>query len=143
MPKSASPVRLQRELMESAALVGARHHRSAAEQIEYWAALGRQVARVLDPDSLLDVAAGLTRLRLEPVSAPIVAPDQVFAALDADRESGTLAHTVSTAAFRYQASISQPGHLEQIGPDGTRRVGTFRDGAFEPIDDEPSSRSAR
>jgi len=40
--------------MESAALVGARHHRSAAEQIEYWAALGRQVARVLDPDSLLE-----------------------------------------------------------------------------------------
>ncbi|WP_254959113.1 ParD-like family protein [Cyanobium sp. Cruz CV13-4-11] len=50
-------MRLQRELMESAALVGARHQRSAAEQIEYWAALGRQVARVLDPDSLLDVAA--------------------------------------------------------------------------------------
>jgi len=42
--------------MESAALVGARHHRSAAEQIEFWAALGRQVARVLNPDSLLDGA---------------------------------------------------------------------------------------
>ncbi|MCP9921036.1 hypothetical protein KBZ12_16425 [Cyanobium sp. Cruz CV13-4-11] len=143
MPKAASPVRLQRELMESAALVGARYHRSAAEQIEYWAALGRQVARVLDPDSLLDVAAGLTRLRLEPVAAPIVAPEQVFAALDADRVSGTLAQTVSTAAFRYQACISQPGQLEQIGPDGTRRVGTFRDGAFEPIDNEPCSGSER
>ncbi len=131
MPKSASAVRLQRELMESAALVGARHHRSAAEQIEYWAALGRQVA------------AGLTRLRLEPVAAPIVAPAQVFAALDADRESGSLAQNVSTAAFRYQASIRQPGHLEQIGPDGTRRVGAFRDGAVEPIADEPSSRPAR
>ena len=137
MPKAASPVRLQRELMESAALIGARHHRSAAEQIEYWAALGRQVARVLDPDSLLEVAAGLTRLRLEPVAAPIVDPGQVFAALEADRVSGTLAQSVSMAAFRYQACISQPGHLEQIGPDGTRRVGTFRDGAFEPIDNEP------
>lgn len=143
MPKAASPVRLQRELMESAALIGARHHRSAAEQIEYWAALGRQVARVLDPDSLLDVAAGLTRLRLEPVAAPIVAPEQVFAALDADRVSGTLAQSVSMSAFRYQACISQPGHLEQIGPDGTRRVGTFRDGAFEPIDNEPCTGSER
>jgi hypothetical protein len=129
--------------MESAALVGARHHRSAAEQIEYWAALGRQVARVLNPDSLLDVAAGLTRLRLEPVAAPIVAPEQVFAALDADRESGTLAQTVSTATFRYQASTSQPGYLDQIGPDGTRCVGTFRDGLFQPIDNGLSSGSAR
>jgi len=67
----------------------------------------------------------------------------VFAALDADRESGTLAQNVSTAAFRYQASICQPGHLEQIGPDGTRRVGSIREGALEPIDEEPSSRSAR
>ena len=136
-------MRLQRELMESAALVGARHHRSAAEQIEYWAALGRQVARVLNPDSLLDVAAGLTRLSLEPVVAPIVAPEQVFAALDADRESGTLAQAVSTATFRYQASTSQPGYLDQIGLDGTRCVGTFRDGSFQPIDNELSNGSAR
>ncbi|MCP9793615.1 hypothetical protein KBY95_04790 [Cyanobium sp. Aljojuca 7A6] len=128
--------------MESAALVGARHHRSAAEQIEYWAALGRQVARVLDPDSLFDVAAGLTRLRLEPVVAPIVGPGQVFAALNADRVSGTLVEAVSTAAFRYQASISQPGHLDQIGPDGKRLVGTFRHGSFELIENERSSGSA-
>ena len=43
--------------MESAARAGALHHRSAAEQIEYWADLGRRVARVLDPESLLDLAA--------------------------------------------------------------------------------------
>jgi hypothetical protein len=57
MPKSASPVRLQQALMRSAALAGAREHRSAAEQIEYWAALGQQVAGILDPDKLLDVAS--------------------------------------------------------------------------------------
>jgi hypothetical protein len=68
------------------------------------------------------VAAACAEASAAP-APPIVAPGQVFAALDADRESGTLAQSVSTVAFRYQACISQPGHLEQIGPDGTRRRG--------------------
>jgi hypothetical protein len=59
MAKSASPVRLQDDLMRRAALAGARHHRSAAQQIEYWASLGREVAALLDPDRLLAVQAGL------------------------------------------------------------------------------------
>lgn len=71
--------------MESAALVGARHHRSAAEQIEFWAALGRQVARVLNPDSLLDGA-----------------PEQVFAALDAD-VLARIAYADAPDAHRYDA----------------------------------------
>ena len=61
MPKAASPVRLQQELMQAAALSGGRFHRSTAEQIEYWAEIGRQVANLLDPDTLLAIAAGLAR----------------------------------------------------------------------------------
>jgi len=142
MPKAASPVRLQSELMQSAACVGRRHHRSAAEQIEYWAALGRQLARVLDPDALLDVAAGLVRLRLEPVVAPSIAPEQVFAAVDADRRSQALAQAVTSATLRYQASITHPGYLEQIAPDGSRAVGMFHEGAFLPLDALPASGTA-
>lgn len=74
MVKSASPIRLQDDLMRKAALAGARHHRSTAEQIEYWAALGQAVAARLDPDLLLDVKAGLARLRVEPVRAAAVWP---------------------------------------------------------------------
>lgn len=133
MPKAASPIRLQSDLMESAARVSARHHRSVAEQIEYWAALGRQVSRVLDPDTLLEVAAGTVRLRLEPISAPVVPSEQVFAAVDAARTSGTLAQSVSAASIRYQASETHPGCLEQIAADGTRRLGQFRQGVFEPL----------
>jgi len=82
VPKSASPVRLQQELMQSATLAGARHHRSAAEQIEYWAMLGRQVAGVLDPDKLLDVLSGLAGLRVEPVTSAAVAPEPPSARKD-------------------------------------------------------------
>jgi hypothetical protein len=123
VPKSASPVRLQQELMQSATLAGARHHRSAAEQIEYWAMLGRQVAGVLDPDKLLDVLSGLAGLRVEPVTSAAVAPEQAFAALEQQRRSGQLSVSVSTAALRYQASSTQPGFLEEIASDGRRRLG--------------------
>lgn len=133
MPKASSPVRLQRQLMESAARVGSRHHRSAAEQIEYWATLGRQIAHLLDPDSILDVAAGLTRLTLQPVAAASVSPVEVFAAVDADRSSPQLAQAVTTAGCRYQACPDHPGYLEQIRADGSRCVGLFRDGSFHPV----------
>jgi hypothetical protein len=133
MAKASSPVRLQSELMESAARAGALHHRSAAEQIEYWADLGRRVARVLDPESLLDLAAGAVRLHLESVVTPSVSPEQVFAAVDADRASGILVGAVTTAPLRYQVATGSPGYLEQIATDGTRMLGSFQDGVFTPL----------
>jgi hypothetical protein len=140
MPKSASPVRLQQALMQSAALAGARQHRSAAEQIEYWAALGQQVAGVLDPDKLLDVASGLAALKVEPITSTAVAPEQVFAALEQQRRSGHLSQSVSGASLRYQASKAQPGLLEEIRPNGNRRLGRFCNGLFEPVTESaPSS----
>jgi len=132
MAKSASPVRLQDELMRSAALAGARHQRSAAQQIEYWAALGRELATILDPDRLLAVQAGLARLRVEPVSSLPVNPDQVFTALEQERRSGALVDAVSASAVRYQACSDRPGYLERIDRQGQRSVGRFVAGRFRP-----------
>jgi hypothetical protein len=44
MAKAASPIRLQEELMQAAESTAKRFHRSTAEQIEYWADLGRSVS---------------------------------------------------------------------------------------------------
>ena len=77
MPKAVSPVRLQQDLMQRATLTGARHQRSAAEQIEYWAALGQQVAGILDPDKLLDVLTGLAAIKVVPIATSAVDPEQV------------------------------------------------------------------
>lgn len=118
--------------MQSAIQAAARHHRSAAEQIEYWAALGRQVARFVDPDALLDVQAGLARLQVEPVVAQRVSADAVFAAVEMARQSGHLSQHVSEGTIRYQASPDQPGVLEQIAADGTRTTGRFSNGSFIP-----------
>ena len=131
MAKAASPVRLQEELMESARVSGSVQHRSAAEQIEYWADIGRKVSKTVDPDILLAVEAGLARITVEKVKSAAVDPESIFAALDADRESGVLASAISgQSPIRYQASRSNPGLLEQVDPTGKIVVGQFLDGEF-------------
>ena len=52
MAKAISPIRLQNELMVSAKAVGVLMHRSAAEQIEYWASLGQKVSELVSPQTL-------------------------------------------------------------------------------------------
>ncbi|RLA39565.1 MAG: hypothetical protein DRR42_27035 [Gammaproteobacteria bacterium] len=133
MAKSASPVRLQAELMESARVNGSIQHRSAAEQIEYWADIGRKVSRNIDPDALLAVEAGLAHIKVEKIKSAAVDPESVFAALDANRESGELASAIAEQSpIRYQASKNNPGLLEQIDEAGRKVVGQFLEGEFVP-----------
>ncbi len=134
MAKAASPVRLQNELMEAASLAGERFHRSAAEQVEYWASIGRSTANVLDPDSLLSIATGLVRVKLEPVVSTSIDPDALFLALEAERQQGTLAGTITSNRVKYQASITHPGQLECVRSDGLVTVGQFKEGEFIPLD---------
>ena len=133
MAKAASPVRLQDDLMQAASVAGSRWNRSATEQVEYWASLGRQIARFVDPDSLLEVAAGLARLKIEPTVAQPIDPEDIFAAVEADRRSGELPKKVTTAPIRYQASLKHPGYLEQIDENDVRTVGSFHSGIFTPV----------
>ena len=130
MAKAASSIRLQEDLMKAAALTGKRFHRSTAEQIEYWAEMGRNVSMVLDPDDLLSVSAGLAKIRIEPVYAEPVDPGEIFQSLEAERASGALPHIVTGSSIRYQVSTTHPGYLEQIDPEGKVKIGKFQDGIF-------------
>ena len=120
-------------LVQSAAQAGACQQLSAAEYFEYWKALRHQVAGMLDPDKLLDVASGLAALKVEPITTAAIAPEQVFAAPAQQRRSRQPRQSVSGALLRYQASKAQPGLLEEIKPNGNRRAGRFRHGLFEPV----------
>jgi len=131
--KSASPVRLQNELMLAAKTAGKQLHRSAAEQIEYWASLGRSVSQAVNPDTLLAVSTGLAQLKVVPVEVPEIDPDDVFASLERDREAGSLANSVSNSATRYQASASHLGLLERLCGDGSITLGQFLNGEFVPV----------
>jgi ParD-like antitoxin of type II bacterial toxin-antitoxin system len=130
MAKAASPIRLQEDLMQAAAVTGKRFHRSTAEQIEYWAEMGRSVATMLDPDVLLSVTAGLAKIKVEPVYSAPINPDEVFQALEDKRENGTLPRIVTSSAIKYQSSITHPGYLEQIDQNGKITLGKFQQGVF-------------
>ncbi|ORU94818.1 MAG: hypothetical protein A6F72_09255 [Cycloclasticus sp. symbiont of Poecilosclerida sp. N] len=134
MAKSASPIRLQAELMQVAATTAKRFHRSTAEQIEYWADLGRTVASTLDPDVLLSVASGLTLIKTEAVISEPIDPDVVFKSLESGRNKGTLQQAVTGSAVRYQASVIYQGYLERIDSDGNTAVGQFENGLFVELD---------
>ncbi|NOR79538.1 MAG: hypothetical protein GQ529_01690 [Methyloprofundus sp.] len=133
MAKAASPIRLQEELMQVAESTAKRFHRSTAEQIEYWADLGRTVASTLDPDVLLSVVSGLTVIKTEPVYSVPIDPDDVFQALENDRKVGVLQNTVTNSVNAYQASIKYPGYLEQIDSNGNITIGQFENGQFNPL----------
>lgn len=111
---------------------GARHLRSAAEQIEYWATLGRKVAGVLDPVRLLDVLSSPATLKVVTTVGVLVDPEQVFGSLETGRRSGRQVLTVARASVCYRAAPEKPGWLEQISPNGTRTLGRFENGMFEP-----------
>lgn len=134
MAKAASPIRLQDDLMQDAALIGEQEHRSAAEQVEYWASLGRKISKLVPPDTMLDVVSGLARIKVEPIVTQQIDPKAVFASVEARRDSGTLANEVAKAPVTYQASTTHPGYLEQIDQRRNRKVvGTFQEGVFTPI----------
>ena len=136
MAKAVSPIRLQEELMQAAASTAKRFHRSTAEQVEYWADLGRSVSSTLDPDVLLSVVSGLATIKVEPVfSAPIDA-DNVFKSLENDRESGKLSREVTNSAIRYQASLKHLGYLEKIDADNNITTGQFENGQFVELKDD-------
>ena len=132
MAKAASPVRLQSELMEAASVTGRQMHRSAAEQIEYWASLGRSVAKLVDPNKLLAVSTGMAEINIVPITSAALNPDDVFKNLERSRELGSLAKAVTESNITYQASRSHPGQLEQIDENGKLTVGRFADGVFTP-----------
>jgi len=133
MAKAASPVRFQQELMDSAAISGQVHHRSAVGQIEYWATIGRMLDDILEPETLLAVSAGFKRLRVETTEPPTIDPDALFNQLDAQRSEGRVGHQIAEGEVAYQSSADYPGLLEQLQPNGDRTVGQFENGVFTPL----------
>ena len=135
MVKAASPIRLQEDLVKAATLKAKSFHRSTAEQIEYWADLGRSVASTLDPDVLLSLTSGLVTINVEPVYSAPIDPDDVFQSLEAERETGNLPNNITSSTVRYQASLEHPGYLEQIDQNNEIHIGRFVNGEFTPLNE--------
>mgnify|MGYP003624727251 FL=1 len=133
MAKSATPYRLDAQLVDSARAMGGVLARTTVEQIEYWARIGKAIDATINPGQVTELLTGIATVRIEPKQSPYVNPDMLFSELDDQRTSGALSEAIACAGVRYQASIRCPGLLEQVSPDGTVRVGRFINGVFEAI----------
>ena len=130
MAKANSPIRVQNNLMQSATAIGALMHRSAAEQIEYWASLGQKVSDILSPEVLLSISAGLTKVSVKPTIDPIIDFDDIMQEVEIRSSSDELTKTIANNMIKYQASSHYTGLLEQVKPDGTITLGHFEGGEF-------------
>ncbi|MFT6028601.1 MAG: hypothetical protein ACI8O8_000326 [Oleiphilaceae bacterium] len=128
-------IRLENSLMIAAKNAAVVHKRTAVEQIEYWAELGRNVSRFVDPEALIACSSGLAELKVEKIDAKPVNPMDVFNNLELKRNSGELTKSITTTSFRYKASEHHPGMLERVEVDGKVKVGTFKDGVFKAMKD--------
>ena len=130
MTKSASPIRLETNLMQAAKMTGKRYKRSTAEQIEYWATIGRSMSKLIDPDTLIRIKSGATKIRLENTENTALDVDDVFSTLDSDRASGTLSQSITSSKVAYRASKHKAGYLEQVDEQGNIILGHFENGQF-------------
>ena len=116
--------------MGAASVASSSQHRSAAEQIEHWADIGRKVSDLIHHEALLAINAGLMKITLEETPEVNVDPSDLFAGLERDRDSGALSEATAANTIRYQASTAQPDLLEQVHPNGRVLVGQFIIGEF-------------
>lgn len=128
-----TPVRLEATLVRHAAAEGRIQRRSTPKQIEFWAEIGRSLASEVSAEDLIAIAQGIRRVRVEPVTPQPLDSDELWADVDAARDSGELQRAISRDRIVYQASETHSGCLDAIYPDGQKITGHFRNGRFEPL----------
>ncbi|MFH1934574.1 MAG: hypothetical protein ABIN18_23755 [Pseudomonadota bacterium] len=127
-----SPIRLNSTLVAAAEKEGAIQKRSVPKQIEFWAELGKSVARVMDLSDVFAIIQGLKKVKVEPVTSVAVDPRDVFNSLENTRKRGNLAEKVTSSAVYYEASLSQQGLLDRVNSyTGERETGQFHNGEFK------------
>ena len=121
-PAASVPTRVSADIAAAAAAVGAAEHRSAAEQINYWARVGMQLERATSVDHrrILAVAAGTEQ------ASTLTPEERVAARALIDVRIRSLASITSfgehaRARGETTVSLDDEGRIVEIAPDGTRR----------------------
>lgn len=70
-------VRLSTKLLQEAAIHGEAWKRSTAQQIEFWASIGRAAAPFLSPNDIVAIGQGLARIKIA-ANSPTTSPSMPF-----------------------------------------------------------------
>ena len=126
-------LRLSDDLVHEAEIEALIHKRSSPKQIEYWAQIGKLVARSATSSELLALLQGFAEVKVNPLPTTPINAGDIFAAVDQSHEDGRLSNAVSEAPARYEASRDQPGLLDKVTSGGKRETGHFKNGEFVTI----------
>ena len=126
-------LRLNDDLVREAEIEALIHKRSSPKQIEYWAQIGKIVARSASRSELLALLQGFAKVEVNPLGSEPVNPSDVFAAVETSRSDGSLSESVSNAGIKYEASQTQAGYLDRVSPGGVRETVLFKNGEFTPV----------
>jgi len=119
---TSTPTRVAADVVAAAGLVAAAEHRTATEQVNFWARVGMQVERsgTLAHRRVMAVAAGeaaFTTLTPDERRTAHALIDAQIAERVAEERFGRAAR----AAGQITVSIDDDGNLVEIAPDGTTR----------------------
>ncbi|NKC14117.1 MAG: hypothetical protein GKR94_18610 [Gammaproteobacteria bacterium] len=129
-------IRVARELESAAADAAKLSKRSLGKQIEFWAAVGREVCGKMTESDVFMLLAGRASLEIAAPSKPVLSTNDLIAQVESQRESGELAATTTTAKVRIQADPDHPGLLQLINVDGSIERGVWKGGQFVRMPDE-------
>lgn len=115
--------RFSSELVDAAAAEGEREHRSARQQLEHWARVGREVSNQRQVARRRIEAALAGRLRLSALSAEEGAVFNAEIAATLEESLATGNHVANRAAQgRATVALDEQGRVVKHLPDGTRIV---------------------
>lgn len=129
----STALRLNDDLVREAEIEALIHKRSPPKQIEYWAQIGKLVARSASSSELLALLQGFAKVEVSQLNSEPVNPSDVFAAVESSRSDGSLSASVSNASIKYEASQSRAGYLDRVSSGGVRETGSFKNGEFTPV----------
>ncbi len=118
------PLRIDGTLINDARTSGEIFHRSIAQQVEHWAALGRALEAVLTVPSLAKL-----KIARQPID-----PDRLLARASSPAgKKKTLALLAKKKGPLYGSKPNHPALLLQYRKDGTKVAGRMVKGVFVPI----------
>ncbi len=126
----STPLRVKDGLFRDAEAEGALMNRSAAKQVEFWAELGKRVAHSVSPLDMLALMQGIAEVKVTVAAPGRVNPAQVFAAVGQARSKGQSGQQITQGRAYFEASLTVPGLLDRVMPDGQRQTGRFENGVF-------------
>lgn len=122
------PVRVAADLFHDAMLAGDANSRSAAQQIDYWARVGREVvtAESAARDRIVNAVAGHAPLSLWNAEERVLANAEIDTAIETTAASVDFAARLAAEGVA-TVTMNADGQMIRRDPDGTRTVLAIRD----------------